>query len=260
MNIAVVTGASSGIGRRFAKMMDNEKLDEVWAVALDQQGLDELKGEMNTPIKTFAIDLTDLKNLESFKNKLAEVKPNINWLVNASGFGKFGRYDEIPVEQSMNMIDLNCRALVAMTEYCLPYMTAGARIVEIASVAGFQPIPYINVYGATKAFVVSYARALNVELKSRKISVTCVCPFWTKTAFFNRAEDPKNKIVSYYAALYEPQDVVNKAYKDAVKRKELSICGFIARSQVRLVKVLPPKMIMNTWLSQQKLKKKYKNK
>ena len=136
------------------------------------------------------------------------------------------------------------------------------RIVEIASVAGFQPIPYIAVYGASKAFVVSYSRAINQELKSRKIKVTCVCPFWTKTAFFDRATDTKakNEVVSYYAAMYKPEDVVKKAIKDSRKGKELSICGFIARSQVRLVNIFPKKIVMLTWLRQQKLKKKYEDK
>ena len=160
------------------------------------------------------------------------------------------------------MVDLNCKALLMMTEYVLPYMKEGGRIVEIASVAGFQPIPYMAVYGASKAFVVSYARAINQELKSQKIKVTCVCPFWTKTAFFDRAKatKAKNEVVTYYAAMYKPEDVVKKAIKDSKKGKELSICGFIARSQVRLVSMLPKKLVMATWIKQQKLKKKYKNK
>ena len=99
-------------------------------------------------------------------------------------------------------------------------------------------------------------------MKNKKIKVTCVCPFWTKTAFFDRATktDAKEEVVSKYVAMYKPENVVKKAIKDAKKGKELSICGFIARSQVRMVNILPKKLVMKTWLNQQRLNKKYKNK
>lgn len=264
MNIAVITGASSGMGRQFCEQLDTEGFDEIWGIGLGKEKMEEVKTNLKTKFRYFDMDLTVDKNLQIYKNALDEAKPNVKWLVNASGFGKFGRYDEIGVESNTNMIDLNCRALVYITETTLPYMSEGARIVQIASVAGFQPIPYIAVYGATKAFVVSYSRALNVELKSRKISVTCVCPFWTKTAFFDRAKkiDSKtsNQVVTNYIVMYQPEKVIKKAIKDAKKRKEMSIYGFVARSQVRLVKLLPTKLVMSTWMKQQNLKEKYKGK
>lgn len=260
MNIAVVTGASSGMGREFVRQIDSMGFDEIWGIALEENLLDEVKKECKTKFRCFALDLTQSTSIKKYQTALEEEKPNVQWLMNCSGFGKFGRYDEIPLAATLNMIDLNCRALVEMTETTLPFMTEGARIVEIASLAAFQPTPYLNVYAASKAFVLSYARALNVELKSRKISVTCMCPFWTKTAFFKRAEDTnaKNKVVTKYVAMYDPKDVVKKAIKDATKRKELSICGFISRSQVRFVKMLHPKLIMKIWVKQQKLNKTYK--
>ena len=118
------------------------------------------------------------------------------------------------------------------------------------------------VYAASKAFVLSYSRALNQELKNRKIKITTVCPFWTKTAFFDRAKATKAKaeVVTKYVAMYDPKKVVKKAIKDSKRGKELSICGFIARSQVRLVNILPKKLVMKTWISQQKLNRKYKDK
>ena len=248
------------MGREFVRQLDGQ-FDEFWGIGLGQEALDRVKEETKTPFIGFDLDLTKEESFDIIRNKLDEEKPNVKFLANCSGFGKFGRYDEIDVKDSANMVDLNCKALLQMTEYVLPYMSEGGRIVEIASVAGFQPIPYMAVYGASKAFVVSYSRALNQELKSRKIKITCVCPFWTKTAFFDRAKDTKakNEVVSYYVAMYEPERVVKKAIKDSKKGKELSICGFIARSQVRFVNILPKKLVMATWISQQKLKKKYKN-
>lgn len=259
MSIAVVTGASSGMGREFLKRIAREeRIDEIWAIALDEEKLNELKEEIKVPLKLFAYDLTDTKNLEKVKAELNKVKPEIEWLVNASGFGKFGRYDEIPVEVSLNMIDLNVKALVALTEYCLPYMKKGGRIVEFGSVAAFQPIPYINVYGATKSFVLNYSLALGVELKNRGVSVTCICPFWTKTNFFNRAVDKKNEVVTKYKAMYNADDVINRAYRDSLKRKSVSMYGAYSKFQKFLVDILPKKFVMNYWVKQQKLNKKYK--
>ena len=260
-NIAIITGASSGMGREFVRQLDGQ-YEEIWGIGLGQEALDRVKEETKTPFVGLDLDLTKQESFDKIVKMLEEEKPNVQFLANCSGFGKFGRYDEIDVKDSANMVDLNCKALLMMTEYVLPYMKEGGRIVEIASVAGFQPIPYMAVYGASKAFVVSYARAINQELKSQKIKVTCVCPFWTKTAFFDRAKETKakNEVITYYAAMYKPEDVVKKAIKDSKKGKELSICGFIARSQVRLVSMLPKKLVMATWIKQQKLKKKYKNK
>ena len=258
--IAVVTGASSGMGRKFCEILDSHGFDEIWGLGLGKEAMEDVKKSLKTSFRYFDMDLTDHENLAIYKKALQGADPDVQWLVNCSKFGKFGRYDEIPIESSMNMVDLNCRALLFMTETTIPYMNKGGRIVQIASVAGFQPIPYIAVYGATKAFVISYSRALNVELKSKGISVTTVCPFWTKTAFFDRAKRINTKtskeVVSKYVVMYDPEKVIKKAVKDAMKRKEMSIYGVVARSQVRLVKCIPTKWTMGIWMRQQKLKQK----
>jgi len=264
MRIAVVTGASSGMGRKFVEKLDREGLDEIWGIGLGKELLEDVKASIKTNFRYFDMDLTDEKNLNYYKQCLSETNPEIVWLVNASGFGKFGRYDEIPVETSLNMIDLNCKALVYITEMSLPYMNEGGKIAQIASVAAFQPVPYIGVYAATKSFILSYSRALSMELKTRKITVTAVCPFWTKTAFFDRAKKinakTSHEVVTKYSVMYDPEKVINKAYKDTKNGKDVSIYGFKARSQTRLTKLLPTKWIMNFWINQQNLKEKYKGK
>ena len=257
MKIAIVTGASNGMGREFARILDAQGLDELWAVGLEEDNLLKLKAELNTPLRLFAVDLTN-GGLEQIIETLQAEQPDVRWLVNAAGFGKFGRYDEIPIAESTNMVRLNCECLVSLTEHALPYMSEGAKIAQFSSVAAFQPTPYQNVYAATKAFVHSYARALNVELKPRKILVTAVCPFWTNSAFFDRAERKGEKVVQKMIALYEPKDVVMKAFKDMQRGKDFSMYGFKARSQTFLVKHLPVKLVMNTWVKQQKFNKRYK--
>lgn len=259
-NIIIITGASSGLGREFVRQLDNFGADEIWGIALQKDMEQEIAAELKTPFRYFAWDLTLDESFDEYKVVLNSSQVNVKMLVNCSGFGKFGRFDEIPLEASSNMIDLNCKGLIKMTELTIPYMSEGARILEIASVAGFQPIPYIAVYGATKAFVLSYSRALNQELKQRKISVSCICPFWTKTKFFDRAKVTEHEVVSKYVVMYEAGKVVQYALKKAMKRKEVIIPGFISRAQVRLVRMLPASWIMKIWLRQQKLNKKYKDK
>ena len=254
MKIAVITGASSGIGKQFAlQIKDKCEFDEVWLIARNQQRLDETASQMGVPCRTFSVDLTDSDQLKPFTDALEAEKPEITMLINCSGFGKFEAFMDTPIEESLNMVDLNCKAVIAMAYYCIPYMNEGAKILNVASVAAYQPIPYINVYAATKGFVFYFSRALNRELKSKKISVTAVCPFWTKTAFFDRAIK-KEGVVKKYAVMYDPKDVVKKAYKDALKRKDVSIYGKYAKFQCLLTKLVPHKTVMNVWLNQQKLK------
>ena len=254
--IAIITGASSGIGKRFAETVSTAgNFDEVWVIARGIERLEALKETVPFPIRAIALDLSDKASYATFENFLAEEKPSVRLLVNASGFGKFCATLDAPLDVNLNMIDLNCEAIVALCQLTIPYMEKDAKIINIASVAAFQPIPYINVYGATKAFVLSYSRALNREMKRRGISVTAVCPFWTKTEFFNRAvAAEKDPIVKKYVAMYEPDQIVRRAWRDMKKGKDVSMYGFIARVQTLLTKILPHKIVMSVWQSQQKLK------
>lgn len=256
-NIAIITGASSGIGKEFAKTLSSHgSYDEVWAIARNTERLEALREVIPFPVKPISLDLSKEDFIETFKAKLDEEKPNIRILINCSGYGKFESTENISLEDNLGMIDLNCRALTAMTYLCLGYMEKGAEIIEIASVAAFQPIPYINVYGASKAFVLSFTRALAREVKGRGIRVMAVCPFWTKTAFFDRAiKKDSDAIVKKYAAMYETSDIVKCAWRNLKKKnKDYCVPGFKAKMQVLLVKILPHKWVMSIWQSQQKLK------
>ena len=163
------------------------------------------------------------------------------------------RYDQIPLADSLKMIDLNCKALVAMTELTLPYMKRGAKLLNLDSLSAFQPVPYLNVYASTKAFVLSYTRSLARELRPRGIRVMAVSPGWVKTEFFDHALQTSNDAVTYYNRLYEAKDVMKTALHDLYRtKKDVSIHGLPVRWQVRLVKLLPHKLVMDIWMKQQK--------
>ncbi len=255
--IAVITGASSGIGREFVRTLSSHgQYDELWAIARDTTRLEQLRSETPIPVVPISLDLSRPESVTTYASMLAGHKPDVSILINCSGYGKFESTQNISLEDNLGMIDLNCRALTAMTYVTLPYMSCGGEIIEIASVAAFQPIPYINVYGASKAYVLSFTRALSRELRPKGIHVMAVCPFWTKTAFFDRAvKKNSDTIVKKYTAMYTPEQIVSAAWK-AIKhpKKDYCIPGFKAKMQVFGVKVLPHKWVMGIWMRQQKLK------
>lgn len=250
MKIAIVTGASSGMGREFARQIAAEGgLDELWVIARRAERLEELKKELSVPVRPIALDLTREESVEQLKAVLAEEKPDVKILVNASGFGKYGTYRDLTDQEITQMIDLNCKSVVKITYAVLPYMQAGGRVLMLGSASAFQPLPEFNMYASTKAFVVHFSRALNVELKDRKISVTCVCPGFVRTEFFKVAQDTKNPdTCKNFKPLYEPEDVIRKALKDSKKGKDLSVLGFNTKMKRLSGKLLPAKMVMNVWM------------
>lgn len=261
MNIAIVTGASSGMGREFVLQLHNYvQVDEIWAIARRKDALEALRSQTHVPVRPISLDLTDSSAFSQLESMLEAEKPSVQLLVNAAGFGKFGTFDRIPAADECRMIDLNCKALVLMTRICVPYMPAGSHILELDSLSAFQPVPYITTYAATKAFVLSYSRSVNRELKSRGIRVMAMNPGWVRTEFFNHAfHSNSGSEVQYFDRLYEARDCVATGLKDLYRtRKDYSVHGPITRAQVRLVKLLPHSLVMTIWQNQQKKPKNNK--
>ena len=261
MKIAIVTGASSGMGREFVLQLSKYvQVDEIWAIARRKEALESLKEEVSTPVRPISLDLTDSASFDTMAALLKAENPDIRLLVNAAGFGKFGSFESISITDDALMIELNCTALVRMTRLCIPYMQPGSHILQLDSLSAFQPVPYITTYGATKAFVLSYSRAMNRELKSKGIRMMAMNPGWVKTEFFNHACQTNGGQVQYYDRLYEADFCVGYGLKCLFRtKKDYAVPGFFTRMQVRLVKLLPHSMVMDTWLNQQKKPKNNKN-
>ncbi|MFR1515802.1 MAG: SDR family NAD(P)-dependent oxidoreductase [Evtepia gabavorous] len=165
MNIALITGASSGLGREFARQVSRDPhVQAVWAVARREDRLRQLASLCACPVRPVPLDLTDPQSLDALRDLLAREKPTVTRLVCAAGVGKMGRIDAVSPADSLGMIDLNCRAAVGVTQLCLPYLTRGSRVLELCSTAAFQPMPGLGVYAATKAFLQSYTKTLHYEL------------------------------------------------------------------------------------------------
>ena len=260
MNIAIVTGASSGMGREFVLQLSQYvQVDEIWAIARREDALKALKAPV--PVRPVVLDLLENASFEAYAKLLEEEKPNVRLLVNAAGFGKFGSFDKVSIEDDCRMIDLNCKALVVMTRLTLPYMQKGSHALQLASNSSWQPVPYITTYGATKAMVLSYSRAMNRELKARGIRMMSMNPGWVRTEFFDHAlKTNHGHEVQYYDRIYEADEVVATGLRDLYKtKKDFSIHGLPVKAQVQLVKHLPHSFVMNTWLNQQKKAKNDQN-
>lgn len=253
MRTGIITGASSGMGREFVlQAAARGDLDEIWAIARRAERLEQLQEEVSVPLFVLPLDLTRAESFETYRKTLEERRPQVTLLINASGFGKFGRYDQIPLQDSLDMIDLNCRALVHITQLTLPYLEKGAHVIQIDSLSAFQPVPYLGVYGATKAFVLSYSRSLNAELAPREIHMMAFCPGWVKTEFFDRAEQTSKTAVTYFNQLFTAREVVACALRDSARGRDVCVPGFRIKAQVLLTKLLPHSLVMKIWLKQQK--------
>ncbi|MBQ7896427.1 MAG: SDR family NAD(P)-dependent oxidoreductase [Oscillospiraceae bacterium] len=250
MKIAVVTGASSGMGREFVYSIDKSyKLDEIWVIARREDRLNELKAQCSTPVRPIPLDLLDKNSFSVYRSLLEEVKPEIEFLVNAAGFGLFGSFADMDLDRQLDSISLNANALTAFCHISIPYMSQDSHIINLASNSSWQPVPYINVYGASKAYVMSFSRALGVELKNKKIHVMAVAPGWIKTEFFDHAIH--DDTIKYFDRYYTAEQVIVKAMKDLKKNKTVSILGFPVRMQVLAIKFLPIKLVIKIWCKQQ---------
>ncbi len=261
MNIAIVTGASSGMGREFVLQLGKYvDVDEIWVIARREKALEQLKDAVSTPVRPVPLDLCDSQSFQTLSQLLEQAQPNVKLLVNGAGFGKFGDFRNVPLEEDLHMIDVNCKALVAVTRVVLPYMRRGSHILQLDSLSAFQPVPYITTYGATKAFVLSYSRGIHAELKKEGIRVMAMNPFWVRTEFFDHACQTNHAKVQNFTKVYEAKDVVATGLKDLYRTsKQVSVHGWLPKGQRLLVKLLPHSLVMNVWMQQQKKPKNNKN-
>ena len=184
MDIAIVTGASSGLGREYVKLLDDEGLDEIWLVARRRPQLEDLAGALKTKSRLYPLDLTENGSFRILQQALTDSRAIVRYLIHAAGFGKMGSVMTIPSGVQEKMVDLNDRAAISLVQLVLPYCKAGSHLVQICSCAAFLPIPELAVYSATKAFLLRYSRGLAYELAPQGIQVTAVCPYWIKDTEF----------------------------------------------------------------------------
>ena len=247
MNIILITGASSGIGREFAKQMDTifGNIDEFWLVARSREGLEETANTLCHKTRILPMDVTDAGQLDRLEELLLEEKAVIRILVNCAGYGIMGTFSEQDRSSMLGMIRLNCEALTELTHRLIPYMKQGSRIIQMASCAAFVPQPDFAVYAATKSYVLSFSRALGEELKPLGIYVTAVCPGPVDTPFFDIAERYGSTLAIKKYTLVNAREVVSLALRDSYHRRSVSVCSLPIKAVRVLAKLLPHNMILD---------------
>jgi short-subunit dehydrogenase len=243
--IAIITGASGGIGKEFTKLMLQEEVEEIWSIARNQEKLKALQKEFGDKVVPISKDLTKSSELHAIGEMLKAEKPTVAYLVNNAGIAKMGSYKDFSVEEIEATISTNCNALAVLCTLCIPYMRKGSRILNISSASSFQPLPYLNLYSATKSFIRGYSRALNAELKGTGITATAVCPSWVDTDLLIKEV---NGEPIRFDGIVPPEKVVIQAMRDAKRGRDMSVCTLYVKFGHTLAKLFPQKMTMNIWI------------
>ena len=240
--IAIVTGATGDIGEEFVKSLLSET-DQVWAVGRSENKLTSLKEKYGDKIVPVRVDLSDRNDIFSFCEKIESEKPEIRYLVNNAGVAKMKPVSVFTLKEISDMLDINDKAATLICRACIPYMVKGSYILNVASASAFQPNPYIALYSASKAYLLSFTRSLNVE--NENITCTAVCPGWVDTQMLPKQRDGKD---IRYPGMTPASKVVEVALKDCHKGKDVSVCSFYFRYMRFLSKVTPHSIAMKLWV------------
>jgi short-subunit dehydrogenase len=239
---ALVTGASAGIGRELARLAAKDGHDLV-LVARRRERLEELAAEITAAhgvqVTVIASDLSERAAPVDIAERLRATGTHIDFLINNAGFGSCGPFAQAVLDREVEMIHLNIRALVQLTHLFLPDMLArkSGRILNMASVAGFVPGPYMATYYASKAFVISFTEALSAELLGTGVTITASCPGPTETEFAAVAKNDKTKL--FQRGVADAAPVALHAYRAMMAGKVVAIPGLMNKLIAQSIRIAP---------------------
>ncbi|MBQ4119805.1 MAG: SDR family NAD(P)-dependent oxidoreductase [Clostridia bacterium] len=247
MKIAVITGASSGLGEQFALKIDalRPEIKEIWIIARRKDKLLQLSEKINKKVRVLALDITKDECLQEYTKHLRETNAEVKILINNAGFGKLGDFDTASAHDSAGMVRLNCEALTVMTSLTLPFMSKGGEILNSCSIASFAPNTRMAVYSSTKAYVMSFSRALRSELKKRGINVLALCPGPMDTEFLSLAGIEKGTSHTFDTLpRVNPALMAEKSLKASKKKKAVYTNRIFYKFYRILAKLLPHSLVM----------------
>ncbi len=245
--IALITGASGGIGYEFAIILAQHKYDLVLVARSEQKLLEiatEISSKYNVKVKTFAKDLSDISTINSLYTTLKNDNIAINVLINNAGFGEFGFFKDIDWKKEEQMINLNITALTLLTKLFVKDMIVAkeGRILNVASTAAFQPGPLMAVYFATKAYVLSFTEAIANELKGTGVTITALCPGATESGFAKAASAEETSLFKN-RKLPTSKEVALFGYKAMMNGKTVVIHGLLNKIMAFSVRFSPRKTV-----------------
>src|SRR5579864_3506920 len=251
----LITGASGGIGYELAKLFARDHYNLV-LVARSADKLAQVATELqahNVTIKTIALDLAQLPAPKFLFDQLQVERISVDFLINNAGFGAYGEFAEMPIDEILGQISLNIIALTELTRLFLPSMIArcNGRIMNIASTAGFQPGPLMAVYYATKAYVISFSEAIANELHNSGVTVTCFCPGATHTGFAKRAGTENSRLFKQLGGM-SAEKVALDGYRAVMEGRTLAISGLHNWAVAQSTRFAPRKMVtaVSRWVAE----------
>lgn len=248
MTTAIITGASSGLGKEYAKQLSEmyKDIGSFWLIARRKERLEELAEELGKDkCLCLPLDLTSKTAFKELSDILADTRPEVKVLINNAGFGKLGNFIETDISQSLNQIKLNCEAVTGVTKAVLPYMSDSSQIINISSIASFVPNPRLSVYSASKSYVYAFSLALREELKPLGINVLAVCPGPMKTEFLETADIFAGSSKMFDNLPYvSTEKVVLKSLKRSAKKKSVSTNLLFYKFYHLLSKILPRRFLI----------------
>ena len=248
MNIAVITGASSGLGIEYLKNICERYTDiqQIWIVARRKDRLEKIaNGYPDKNIIPIELDLTEYESYEKFNQLLIKAEANIKIFVNNAGYGVLGDVSEIDYIKQSGMVDLNCRALTALTAIALNFMESGSFLVNVCSIASFCPNPRMTVYSSTKAYVKSFSKAVRFENKKKGINILAVCPGPMDTEFLSVAGIKGNSKTFDVLPYSNPVKVAKYSLIAAEKGRAIYTPGAFYKFYRVLAKLAPHSVLMN---------------
>ena len=246
MSIAILTGASAGLGQSFFRslVVRHSDLTGIWLIARRRERLEEMAKDCPVPVTVLSMDLTDSAVYDQLGEQLAAAGDKVKILINNAGVGELDNVIDSDWRTQSRMVDLNCRALTAVTTVVLPYMEKGGFVLNVCSIASFCPNTRMTVYSSTKAYVMSFSRGLREELKPHGINVLAVCPGPMKTEFLDVANitdrSPMFKTLPYS----DPEIVADRAVMWAGKGKSVYTPKFLFKLYRVLAKLVPHSLMM----------------
>jgi uncharacterized protein len=254
MSTVLITGASGGIGYELAKLFARDHHNLV-LVARSREKLAHIANELQphgVRVKTVALDLASPPAPKFLFDQLHNEAIAVDVLINNAAFGVHGKFAQMPETEILGQIDLNVTALTELTRLFLPPMIArgSGRIMNIASIAGFQPGPLLAVYYASKAYVISFSEAIANELRDSGVTVTCFCPGATHTGFARRAGIQESRIFKLGAMSAEK--VALDGYRAVMEGRGLAISGAHNWVVAQSTRFAPRKMVtaVSRWIAE----------
>lgn len=246
MTVAVITGASAGLGREFLAALPElyPEIEEYWLIARRREKLEEAARSVPRQCRIFPLDLTKDESYRKLAAYAAEIQPDIRLLINNSGCGFLGNVGEGELENQTTMVDLNLKGLTAVTHTLLPYMNFGAAILNVSSIASFCPNARMTVYSAGKAYVTAFTYGIREELKDRGITATAVCPGPMDTDFITLGGIKGNSKTFDILPYCKPKKVARGALKATRKGKPVYTPKLFYKFYRGVAKLLPTEIVM----------------